>query len=60
MAEMKKLREEPIKDPVAFMGWLAGVQPELKLNLVQEIMTEHMIEVRCVYRHKGHHLAKKG
>jgi hypothetical protein len=60
LAEMKKLREELIKDPVAFMGWLAWIQPKLKLSLVQEIMAEHMIDVRCAYRHKGHHLAKKG
>ena len=28
-------------------------------ELVKRVLDEHMIEVRCAYRHKGHHLAKK-
>jgi len=29
-------------------------------ELVKRVLNEHMIDVRCAYRHKGHHLAKKG
>jgi len=29
-------------------------------ELVKRILDEHMIDVRCAYRHRGHHLAKKG